>query len=50
MDNAHPLSTLMVVQSLNPKKDSFRPKENDDEILDLYVQYLNAIGALLYLA
>ena len=50
MDNAYPLSTFMVVWSLEPYKDRFRPKELDEEILGLKVPYLNAIGALMYLA
>ena len=50
MDNAHPLSTPMVVRTLDPKKDPFRPKENGEKILGPEVPYLNAIGALLYLA
>ena len=50
MDKAHPLSTLIVVRSLKPKKDLFRPKELDDKILGLEVSYLNAIGTLMYLA
>ena len=40
----------MVVRSLEPHKDPFRPKEPDEEILDPEVPYLNAIGALMYLA
>ena len=44
MDNSHPLSTPMVVQLLKPRKDSFRPKESDEGILDPKVPYLNAIG------
>ena len=50
MDNAHPLSTPMVVRTLDPKRDPFRAKENDEKILGTEVPYLNAIGALLYLA
>ena len=50
MDNAHPLSTHMVVRTLDPKRDPFCPKENDEKILGTEVPYLNAIGALLYLA
>ena len=50
MDNVHPISTPMVVRSLVPKKDPFRPKEDDKKILGPEVPYLNAIGALLYLA
>ena len=49
MDNAHPLSTLIVVYSLDAKKDPFRPLKEDEEILVLKVPYLSAIGALMYL-
>ena len=38
------------LRSLEPHKDSFRPKEPDEEILSPKVPYLNAIGALMYLA
>ena len=40
----------MVVRSLNPQKDQFHPRESDEEILGPEVPYLNAIGALMYLA
>ena len=50
MDKAHPLSTPMVVRSLDPQKDQFRPRESDEDILGLKVPYLNTIGALMYLA
>ena len=50
MDKAHPLSTPMVVRSLDPTKDPFRPKEDDEELLGPEVPYLSAIGALMYLA
>ena len=50
MDKSHPLSTPMVVRSLKPHKDPFQPKEPDEEILGPKVPYLNAIGALMYLA
>ncbi|KAL0439907.1 UNVERIFIED_CONTAM: hypothetical protein Slati_2473700 [Sesamum latifolium] len=50
MDKAHPLSTPMVVQSLDVNKDLFRPSAHNDEILDPEVPYLSAIGALMYLA
>ena len=33
MDKAHPLSTSMVVRSLDVTKDPFRPLECDSEIL-----------------
>jgi hypothetical protein len=48
MDKAHPLSSPMVVRSLDVKKDLFRPRE-DEETLGFGVPYLSAIGALLYL-
>ena len=50
MDNAYPLSTPMIVRFLEPHKDPFCPKELDEEILGPEVPYLNAIGALMYLA
>ena len=50
MDFAHPLSTPMVVRALDPKKDPFKPKEEDEEELGPEVPYLSAIGALMYLA
>lgn len=33
MDNTHLLSNPMIVGSLDPKKDPFHPKEDDEEIL-----------------
>ncbi|BBG97167.1 transposable element gene [Prunus dulcis] len=50
MDKAHPLSTPMVVRSLDTKKDPYRPKGDDEMVLGPEVPYLSAIGALLYLA
>ena len=50
MDKAHPLSTPMVVRSLNLQNDQFCPRESDEEIRGPEVPYLNAIGALMYLA
>ncbi|KAM1331936.1 hypothetical protein ACFX2H_044039 [Malus domestica] len=50
MDKAYPLSTPMVVHSVDIKKDPFRPKENDEIVLSPKVPYLSVIGALLYLA
>ena len=49
MDKAHPLSSPMVVRSLDVKKDSFRPCKKGEELLGPKVPYLNAIGALMYL-
>ncbi len=50
MENAHPLSTPMVVRSLIVEKDPFRPRAINEEILGPEVPYLSAIGALMYLA
>ena len=48
MDKSHPLSSPMVVRSLEVTKD--RPKEENEELLGPEVPYLSAIGALMYLA
>ena len=50
MDKVHPLSSPMIVRSLDAKKYHFRPKEENEALLGLEVPYLSAIGALLYLA
>jgi len=50
MDKAHPLSTPMVVRSLEVNKDLFQPPKEDEELLGPEVPYLSAIGALMYLA
>ena len=50
MDKAHPLSSPMVVRSLDVKNDPFRPCEKGEELLGHEVPYLSAIGALMYLA
>jgi hypothetical protein len=50
MDKAHPLSTPMVVRSLDIKKDPYRPREKNEQVLGPEVPYLSAIGALMYLA
>ena len=50
MDKAHPLSSPMVVRSLDVKKDPFCPCKKGEELLGLEVPYLSAIGALKYLA
>ena len=48
MDKGHPLSSPMIVQSLNVKDDPFRPYEEDEEFFGSEVLYLSAIGALIY--
>ena len=50
MDNSHPLSTPMVVRSLDINTDPFRPQENDEELLSDETPYLRATGPLMYLA
>ncbi|KAF3654743.1 hypothetical protein FXO37_16311 [Capsicum annuum] len=50
MDEAHPLSTPMVVRSLYVNKDPFRPQEKNEELFGPEIPYLSAIGALMYLA
>ena len=50
MNKSHPLSSIMVVRSLEVNKDPFRPKEENEELLGPEVSYLSAIGALMYLA
>jgi hypothetical protein len=50
MHKAHPLSTPMVVRSLDVKKDPYRSRENNEKILGPELPYLSAIGVLMYLA
>ena len=50
MEKANPLSTPMVVRTLNVESDPFRPCEENEEVLGPEVPYLSAIGALMYLA
>ena len=50
MDKTHPLSSLMIVRSLDVKNDSFRSCENGEELLSPEVQYFSALGTLMYLA
>ena len=50
MDKVHPLSSTMVVRSLDVKNDPFRLYEKDEELLGPEVPYLSAISTLMYLA
>ena len=50
MNEAHPLTSPMVVCSLDVKNDTFHPCEKGEELLGPEVPYLSAIGALMYLA
>ncbi|KAM2173579.1 hypothetical protein ACFX1R_038405 [Malus domestica] len=49
-DKVKPLSTHMVVRSLDTKRDPFHSKNDDEEILESEVPYLSVIGTLLYLS
>ena len=50
MDKTYPLSSSMVVHSLDMKNDPFRPCENCEELLGPEVPYCSVIGAFMYLA
>ena len=50
MNEAHPLTSPMVVRSLDVKNDPFRHCEKGEELLGLEVPYLSVIGALMTLA
>ena len=50
MDKAHLLSSLMIVRSLDVKKDPFHTCEKGEELLSPEVPYFSVIGSLLYLA
>ena len=50
MDEACPLSTPMVVRSLDVEKGLFHQKEDGEAILGPEILYLSAIAALMYFA
>ena len=50
MDKANPLSSHMVVRSLDVEKDPFRSCKKGEKLLGPEVPYLSVIGALMYLA
>ena len=45
MDKSHPLSSLMIVHSLEVKNDLFYPKEDNKELLGPKIPYYSVIGA-----
>ena len=45
----HPLSSPMIVCSLEVKNDLFHFKEDNEKLLSLQVPYYSVIGALIYL-
>jgi hypothetical protein len=50
MDKVYPFKTLIVVRALEKDTDSFRPREEGEEVLGSEYPYLSAIRALMYLA
>jgi len=50
MEDATPYKTPLQVRSLEPSKDIYRPKEDNESPLDINCPYAHAVGALLYLA
>jgi hypothetical protein len=50
MDKAYSARTPMVVCALEKDTDSFRSKEEGEEVLGQEYTYLSVIGALMYLA
>ena len=49
MDKTHSLSSLMVVQPLDVKNNSFRQCKKGKNLLGYEVPYFNVINALMYL-
>ena len=49
-DKAYPLSSPLIVHSLDVKNDTFHPCEKGEELLGPEVPYLSAIGTLMYLS
>ena len=50
MGQAHSIRTPMVVRSLDPSRDLFRPRSFDEPALGPEYPYMAAVGALMYLA
>ena len=50
IDKTHPLSSPMVVQPLDVKRNSFRPCKKDGNLFGLEVPDFSAINALMNLA
>jgi len=49
MDKTHPLTSLVVVRSLDVKIDPFHACNEGEEVLGPEVSYLSAIGVFTYL-
>ena len=50
MDESHPLSSLMIIHSLEVKNDLFCPKEDNEELISQEVSYYIVSGASMNLA
>ena len=50
MYQAHFIRTPMVVRSLDPSRDSFRPRSSNESALGPQNPYMDVVGALIYLA
>lgn len=50
MNHSYPVSTPMKMRSLDPIKDMFRKRTENEDILGPKKPYLSAIGSLMYLA
>jgi hypothetical protein len=50
MHMSYPSKTPMLVRSLDLEKDPFRPRDDEEQILEPEFPYLSAVGALMYLA
>ena len=50
MDQVHSIRTPMVVRSLDPSRDPFRPRSSSKSALGPKYPYMVVVGALMYLA
>ena len=50
IDQAHSIRTPMVVHSLDPSRDPFRPRFSNESALGPQYPYMDVVGALMYLA
>ena len=50
MDKVHPDSTPMIGRSLDPRKDPFRPKDDDENVLEADVLYLKCNRRIIVLS
>ena len=50
MDKVHPDSTPMIGRSLDPRKDPFCPKDDDENVLEADVLYLKCNRRIIVLS